>query len=69
MYVYIHTYTHTYIHRKEIIKYNLPSNLLFHLSPTSTQPQRKRRPEENKPWMVLPPPPSASLTSLSPRIV
>ena len=31
--------------------------------------KRKCRSEENKPWMVLPPPPSASLKSLSPRIV
>ena len=29
-------YIHTHIHQKEIIKYNLPSNFLFHLSPTLT---------------------------------
>ena len=32
----IYTNIHTYIHQKEIIKYNLTSNLLFHLSLIST---------------------------------
>ena len=51
------------------MKYNLPTNFLFHLSSTSTLPQRKCRSDENKPWMVLPPPTLASLISLLPRIV
>ena len=49
----------------EIIKYNLPSNFLFYLSSTPTYPHRKCRYEENKSWMILPPPPSASLLELS----
>ena len=47
------------------MKHNLPNNLLFCLSSTSTSAQSEYRSEENNTQIVLPPPPSASVTSFS----